>query len=272
VGVCWRSGSSWCRTASDGYQRSSRPISNLKQKLGIAEDERVIGYIGSFNPYEGLDLLLEACIRLVQKGEKLKLLLVGDSQPLIGASATDMANTGLKEPPPWLIQVGRVPHEQVADYYALLDAVVIPRKPLAVCQLVPPMKAAEALAYGKRLVVSDVAPLAEYAQKHEGVVAFEAGSAAGLATALQGSLKLPAPQPSKELLFSKHTEQMVRVLKGVGGATAQEAVTESQAKAGKAVPAAPAAKSIPVEQHQQTSQPSALINHLLLSQGGCQQK
>ncbi|NWN83353.1 MAG: glycosyltransferase [Halomonas sp.] len=140
----------------------------LKRKLGIAEGERVVGYVGSFSAYEGLDLLLDACTELVQSGEKLKLLLVGDSQPVTQASQrlTNLADA------PWLIQVGRVPHEHVADYYALLDAVVIPRKPLAVCQLVPPMKAAEALAYGKRLVVSDVAPLAEYAEKFDGVVSF----------------------------------------------------------------------------------------------------
>lgn len=203
---------------------------SLKNKLGIADNEKVVGYIGSFSPYEGLDLLLEACTELVQNGEKLKLLLVGDSQPLIGSSAAHLADTGLKETPPWLIQVGRVPHAQVADYYALLDAVVIPRKPLAVCQLVPPMKAVEALAYGKRLVVSDVAPLAEYAAKYEGVVSFEAGSAKSLATALQRSLKLPVPKPSTELLFSAHTEPMVKVLRGEGSASVQKAVVEAQAK------------------------------------------
>lgn len=197
--------------------KTTNPV--LKKKLGITGEEKVIGYVGSFSPYEGLDQLLDACTELVQNGEKLKLLLVGDSQPLTlrnnsGASTAHLADSGLKETPPWLIQVGRVPHAHVADYYALLDAVVIPRKSLAVCQLVPPMKAAEALAYGKRLVVSDVAPLAEYADKYEGVVSFDAGSAKSLATALQGSLKLPAPKPSTELLFSAHTEPMVKALKG----------------------------------------------------------
>jgi spore maturation protein CgeB len=192
------------------------PVRNLSlaSSLGICSDDLVVGSVGTFSPYEGLDLLLEACTELVQNGEKLKLLLVGDSQPLIGASAAHLADTGLKETPPWLIQVGRVPHDQVADYYALLDAVVIPRKPLAVCQLVPPMKAAEALAYGKRLVVSNVAPLVEYADKFDGVVSFEAGSATSLATALQRSLKLPAPKMSTELLSSAHTEPMVKALRG----------------------------------------------------------
>lgn len=198
----------------------------LKAKLGIEENDKVVGYVGSFSPYEGLDVLLQACTELVQKGEKLKLLLVGDDQPVTQASQR-LANLA---DAPWLIQVGRVPHAQVADYYALLDAVVIPRKPLAVCQLVPPMKAAEALAYGKRLVVSDVAPLAEYADKFDGVVSFEAGSAKSLVTALQRSLKLPAPPQSTELLFFAHTEPMVNALKRADRAAAQKTAAEAQAK------------------------------------------
>lgn len=183
----------------------------LQRRLGINAGDKVIGYVGSLSAYEGLDLLLDACTELVQNGEKLKLLLVGDSQPLTlknasDASAGNTTNTGLKETPPWLIQVGRVPHAQVADYYTLLDAVVIPRKKLLVCELVPPMKAAEALAYGKRLVVSNVAPLTEYADKYDGVVSFEAGNATSLATSLQRVLRLPIPKPSTELLFSTHTE------------------------------------------------------------------
>jgi len=185
----------------------------LKAKLGITEADKVVGFLGSFSIYEGLDILLDACAELIQQGEKLKLLLVGDDQPV-----TEVNTTAAKlRDKPWLIQVGRVPHEQVANYYALLDAVVIPRKPLAVCQLVPPIKAAEALAYGKRLVVSDVAPLAEYAQNHEGVVTFKAGNAQSLATALQRALKLPTPKPSTDLLFSKHIEPMVQALRGEEG-------------------------------------------------------
>ncbi|GGE75173.1 glycosyltransferase involved in cell wall biosynthesis [Paenalcaligenes hominis] len=202
----------------------------LQRKLGINAGDKVIGYVGSLSAYEGLDLLLDACTELVQNGEKLKLLLVGDSQPLIGDSAVYLADAGLKTAPPWLIQVGRVPHAQVVDYYALLDAVVIPRKPLAVCKLVPPMKAAEALVYSKRLVVSDVEPLAEYAAKYDGVLSFEAGSTKSLTTALQRSLKLPGPKPSAEQLLSAYTELMVKALKGEGSAMGQKVIVEAQAK------------------------------------------
>lgn len=206
----------------------------LSQKLGIDKGSKVIGYIGSLTAYEGLDVLTEACTDLIKAGEKIHLLFVGDDQPL------DRAKDSIKSvaDKPWLIQTGRVPHQQISDYYALLDVVVIPRKHSAVCQLVPPMKAAEALAYGKRLVASDVAPLAEYAQKHESVILFEADNAESLAVALQESLKLPAPKPSTELLFSAHTEPMVKALKGEGSDSAQKAVVEAQVKP-QAAPVAP---------------------------------
>ncbi|WP_368449330.1 glycosyltransferase [Cobetia amphilecti] len=198
----------------------------FRKKLGIGEGSKVIGYIGSLTAYEGLDVLTEACADLIKTGEKIHLLLVGDDQPLTRAVQSIKTVTDK----PWLIQAGRVPHEQIADYYALLDVVVIPRKNSTVCQLVPPMKAAETLAYGKRLVVSDVAPLVEYAEKYESVVSFEAGSIASLITALQRSLKLPAPKPSTELLFSAHTEPMVRTLKGEGSAAGQKTMVEAQTK------------------------------------------
>ncbi|MEZ2623229.1 glycosyltransferase [Paenalcaligenes hominis] len=190
----------------------------LKRKLGINAGDKVIGYVGSLSAYEGLDLLLDACTELVQNGEKIKLLLVGDNQPLTlknasDASAGNTTNTGLKEAPPWLIQVGRVPHAQIADYYALLDTVVIPRKKLPVCELVPPMKAAEALAYGKRLVVSNVAPLSEYADKYDGVVSFEAGNVKSLVTALQKLLDVGESKQSSDLLFITHADLIVRALK-----------------------------------------------------------
>lgn len=189
----------------------------LRNKFGIDKDCKVIGYIGSFSPYEGLDVLLDACTELVQRGENLKLLLVGDDQALTVTPSACIANTDFIPKAPWLIQAGRVSHDHVADYYALLDAVVIPRKKLPVCELVPPMKAAEALAYGKRLIVSDVAPLTEYAQTHKGVATFEAGNVASLVAALLESLKLPAPKPSSKLLFSAHIVPMVKALNGEEG-------------------------------------------------------
>ncbi|PSJ48023.1 hypothetical protein C7H85_04280 [Zobellella endophytica] len=184
----------------------------LKAKLGIKDNEKVIGYIGSFNTYEGLDTLLEACELLVHKGEKLKLLIVGDEQLMIKAHG----NKKSLADKPWLIQVGRVPHDQVVDYYALIDTAVLPRKKLPVCELVPPLKAAEALAYGKPLMVSDVASLEEYTTKHKSVTSFKAGSVDNLAKAIQQLMSSPSPKATMSVLMQDHTQSMSDALRCKG--------------------------------------------------------
>ncbi|GAB2885730.1 glycosyltransferase [Microbulbifer echini] len=189
--------------------RIKSPDSALRRRLGINPDDKVVGYVGSFNLYEGLNILIDACAELNKQGKKLKLLLVGDEQPL--DEVVDTQRTLVREP--WLIQVGRVPHEQVADYYALIDAVVIPRKRLSVCELVSPIKASEALAYGKRLIVSDVTPLKEVSAKHEGVTTFEAGNSNSLMKSIQQSLDTPIPSP-RILAMVKHVRPLVKVLRG----------------------------------------------------------
>jgi glycosyltransferase involved in cell wall biosynthesis len=157
---------------------------DLQKKLGISSKDKVIGYIGSFTAYEGLDLLLDACRQLIKQGESVKLLLVGDDQPVTLTSSWGKQFADQ----PWLIQVGRVPHTELIDYYALVDTVVVPRQKLPVCELVPPFKIVEALAYGKCLVVSDVKPLLDYAQRYDNVASFESGSVKDLAEVLQLSL------------------------------------------------------------------------------------
>ncbi|QFT53808.1 glycosyltransferase [Microbulbifer sp. THAF38] len=158
--------------------------SNFRERLGINLNDKVVGYIGSFAPHEGLDTLIDACTKLNELGKRFKLLLVGDYQPLNEAicSQKKIANE------PWLIQTGRVPHEEIAKYYSLIDTVVIPRKKLPVCELVSPIKLAEAMSYGKRIVVSDVAPLLEISKKNEEIIVFEAGNSKSLMSCILRSL------------------------------------------------------------------------------------
>ncbi|WP_299585366.1 glycosyltransferase family 4 protein [uncultured Microbulbifer sp.] len=181
----------------------------LKRRLGINSDDKVVGYVGSFNSYEGLDTFIDACIELNKQGEKFKLLLVGDEQPVSKALSDQRVLAGR----PWIIQVGRIPHEQVADYYALIDTIVIPRKKLPVCELVSPMKVVEAMAFGKRLVVSDLIPLTEITKKYQGVVIFEAGRRDSLVESIRQTLRDTVPSP-KVLTMLEQTKVLSKVLRG----------------------------------------------------------
>lgn len=182
----------------------------LRSQLGIEEDDKVVGYVGSFNAYEGLDILIEACEQLIQQGEKLKLLLVGDDQPLTDAKGISKVLANY----PWLLQVGRIPHAQVGRYYSLIDTVVIPRRELAVCELVPPMKATEALAFGKQVVVSDVAPLVELAEHYKGAKTFETGNLDSLKKAIISGMASKGKEPNITLSLNpaKMVESLIPVL------------------------------------------------------------
>ena len=49
----------------------------LGSGLVLGRDDEVIGFVGSFYPYEGLDLLIEAMPALLERRPRLSLLLVG---------------------------------------------------------------------------------------------------------------------------------------------------------------------------------------------------
>ncbi|GAB2604090.1 glycosyltransferase [Nitrincola alkalisediminis] len=182
----------------------------LIEELGIAENEKVIGYIGSFSAYEGLDILVEACSILVDQGQKLKLLLVGDNQPLTVNLSSNHHKSNYSKLP-WVVEVGRVPHANVAHYYALIDLIVIPRKKFSVCGLVPPMKIVEALSYRKGIIVSDVAALKEYADRYEHVVTFESENSKSLVMKMQKAFSMPIPQ-EVDLLMTTYISSLVNKL------------------------------------------------------------
>ncbi|WP_339898720.1 glycosyltransferase [uncultured Gilvimarinus sp.] len=190
----------------------------LAESVGIEPNDKVVGYVGSRNSYEGLATLIEACAQLVGNGVKLKLLLVGDDQAVTCALAKNSVAAEGVDDMPWVIHVGRVPHEHISDYYALIDVIVIPRKDSPVCQLVPPIKAVEALGYRKNVVLSNVAPLRPYAEAFPSATLFDSASSDALAEAIKKSLSGTGIEPRvdnlKSLEFFYTATQMHQVLAG----------------------------------------------------------
>lgn len=123
----------------------------LAQQLGL-EGADVVGFIGSFYDYEGLDDLIAAMPRLVAARPEAALLLVGGG-PMEGAlrkqaEASPVANR--------IRFIGRVPHHEVERYYGLIDVLAYPRKAMRLTELVTPLKPLEAMAQGRLVAASDV--------------------------------------------------------------------------------------------------------------------
>lgn len=161
----------------------------LVQKLKIPNNVPVIGYIGTFVQYEGLDNLAEACAILKLNGVQFRLLLVGNENASgqdigpITAKISEIADTyGFSD---WLIMPGRIPFEEVESYYSLIDIAPFPRKPQPVCELVSPMKPLEALAMKKAVLVSSVQALKEMVVEEKTGLVFEKGNINDLADKLQ---------------------------------------------------------------------------------------
>ena len=172
----------------DNFHPAERDAS-LAAELGIQEDDMVIGYIGTFVDYEGLDDLATACVHLKQRGVKFKLLLVGSENvqnsaagPIASLIRRIVAEGGIED---HVIMPGRVPHDLVHRYYSLIDIAAFPRKPLPVTELVSPMKPLEAMAMEKAVLVSGVGALAEMVQDGETGVVFEKGNTVDLADKLE---------------------------------------------------------------------------------------
>lgn len=151
----------------------------LARELEIGSSP-VVGYVGTFAPYEGLDDLLRAARLLIDRGVDFKLLLVGS-----GAEAGKLERlVGELDLRDRVRMPGRVPHEDVERYYSLIDIAPFPRIPVPVCEMVSPMKPLEAMAMEKAVVVSSVAALAEMVEPEETGVVYEKGSESALADAL----------------------------------------------------------------------------------------
>jgi glycosyltransferase involved in cell wall biosynthesis len=160
----------------------------LAARLGIPAGVPVIGYIGTFVQYEGLDDLARACARLRARGVTFRLMLVGNentSGAERGPTMTEIDRVAVEEGlADWLIMPGRVPHAEVEAYYSLIDIAPFPRKPQPVTEMVSPMKPLEALAMEKAVVVSSVRALTEMIADDETGLVFRKGSVESLADVL----------------------------------------------------------------------------------------
>ena len=163
----------------DAFEFGQAPDEALKAELGLA-GKTVLGFIGSFYAYEGLDLLLAALPQVIARVPDARVLLVGG-----GPQENDLkalaGKLGIED---HVVFAGRVPHGEVQRYYGIVDVFAYPRKSMRLTELVTPLKPLEAMAQGRLLVASDVGGHRELIRDGETGVLFRAGDAASLADAI----------------------------------------------------------------------------------------
>ncbi len=166
------------------FGNSPRYDSDLAKQLGI-DGGIVLGFIGSFYDYEGLDDLVAALPILQQKQSNIHLLLVGGG-PRGDALKEQARQLGVQKQTTF---TGRVRHEEVERYYSLMDVMVYPRKSMRLTGLVTPLKPLEAMAQGRLVAASDVGGHKELIEDEKTGYLFPAGNPEKIAKKLSDLIK-----------------------------------------------------------------------------------
>ena len=123
--------------------RGGTASADLRRKLGLSDDV-VIGFVGWFRKWHGLELLLEAFVRSGLARERTKILLIGDG-PAMPDLQQFVAAQGLQDT---VLFCGPLPHAAVPAYLDVIDIAVQPAANEYCC----PMKILEYMALGKPII------------------------------------------------------------------------------------------------------------------------
>ena len=186
----------------EGFAFGSPRDEALAEELGL-QGKTVMGFVGSFYAYEGLDLLIRALPILLAECPNAHLLLVGGGPQERNLQQLSQA-LGVSG---YTTFVGRVPHSEVQRYYSVIDLLAYPRYSMRLTDLVTPLKPLEAMAQGRLVVASDVGGHRELIRDRETGILFKAGSVEQLAGALADLIKHPETWPAVRERARRFVEQ-----------------------------------------------------------------
>ena len=184
-----------------------------RKQLRITDNSVVIVFVGSFQPYHRVDLLLHAFQRICTRLD-VHLLLVGEGQT--SQACTELAHN-LK-----IIDrvtfVGRAAYEDVPSYIAACDIAVMP----ATNEYGNPMKVYEYMAMGKVVVAPDLPTITEIATHGINAYLFESENVQKIAESLELLTNDPVLRKrlgeqglrlSSELTWIKRSETLLSAIK-----------------------------------------------------------
>ncbi len=98
-----------------GIKPYEGPLKEMREELGIAPDERVIGVIGRLKPDRGYDVILKAFKTLKDRVDRVKLVIVGRSSQIEESILKPLRELGIEKD---VIIAGY----RIEDYFSVIDA------------------------------------------------------------------------------------------------------------------------------------------------------
>lgn len=224
-----------------------------RKTLGITA-RWVLGYVGSLSAYEGVEDLLHLVAKLRGQGLDVAGMIVGSSAPkgLVGGDHLWPEEARLRAVADRLGVAGhiafvpQVAWDEVGSYYALSDAIIMPRKRSRMTEMVAPIKPYAAAAYDVPIFMTDMPPLDEIAADTRGQV-FPEGDVDALAAMVARTLQETdwtkgsgRPLP-REVYWDRRVEPMARLFAAEADA-ARQVLARTFADAGGVATARPNAR------------------------------
>ena len=158
----------------------------IRRQLGLGE-EAVVGFIGSFKAWHGVDQLLDAFEMVLRKHPTATLVALGDGPELPTLRARAASSAYARQ----VIFPGRVPHCDIPDWLAAMDLTVAPYLPQKDFYF-SPLKIVESLAAARPVVAPRIGQIVELVADGGTGLLFAPGSVAGCAQAICTLLNAPA--------------------------------------------------------------------------------
>jgi len=150
----------------------------IRGRLNIADDRVVFGFVGSFAPWHGLDLLVDAFAQLLREGLPVHLLLVGQANAKWQSLLDRLASPELKD---HVSLAGFVAPADIPAYLAAMDVTVLPNA----AYYCSPLKLFEYMAMAKPTVAAETAPVAATLEHGREGLLFPVGDLTGLTERLR---------------------------------------------------------------------------------------
>lgn len=155
-----------------------RPGGEVRDRLGL-EGSYVVGWVGSFRSFHGLDMALKAMQKVEKSIPEATLLLVGDGleRSRIESMVEDL---GLQN----VVMTGTVDYLHIPSHVAAMDVALITDRGDGAFHY-SPLKLREYMAAGKAVIAPRVGEMGRWLSDGEDAVLVESGDMAGLADAIE---------------------------------------------------------------------------------------
>ncbi|HUP24831.1 MAG TPA: glycosyltransferase family 4 protein [Thermoanaerobaculia bacterium] len=191
----------------DLFSPGINPDAEILAEFG---DAPVVGFVGSFSRWHGVDLLAEMTRRIAERRPEARFVYVGSGPEVDALTA---ASAGLE---PRLRMLGRVPHERIPALVATFAVAVMPDSNF----YGSPLKVVEWMAAGRPIVAPAYGPLLEIIESGKDGLLFEPGRIDALVSAVTGLLdnvdlrgrlgRNAAERARRELTWTHNAQRVLR--------------------------------------------------------------